>query len=49
MASLPEQVDNGPVLVSLPEVVHRQSGQLCTSQTATEQQREHSVIALISD
>jgi hypothetical protein len=49
MASLPEQVDNGPVLVSLLEVTHRQSGQLRTSQTATDQQGEHSVVALISD
>jgi hypothetical protein len=49
MATLPGQVDNRPVFVSLLEVVHRQSRQLRTSQTATEQQLEHRVVALVSD
>jgi hypothetical protein len=44
-----DQVHDGPVLLSLLQVLHRQVNQFRASQTAAEEQCEHCMISLATD
>ena len=49
MTTFADQVDDGPVLLSLLQMLHRQVNQFRPPQTATEQQRQHRKVSLAPD
>ena len=49
MTTLANQVDDGPMLLSLEQMLNRQVDQFRPPQTATEQQRQHRKVSLAPD
>jgi len=49
VAALPDQVNDGPVILPLLKMIQAQVGQLGSTQPATEQDRQHCVVALPAD
>src|ERR1019366_1028333 len=49
MTTFADQVDDGPVLLSLLQMLNRQVNQFRTPQTTTKQQRQHCKVSLTPD
>ena len=49
MAALSNQVNNGPVIFSLLKMIHTEVDEFGSTQSATQQDRQHCIVALPSN